>query len=273
MELDDYRKHENRARARRWGFVFPDVRVVSFPRSGRSWIKFMSQHVMLASGRRFQRKEGLAMFKHDGAGIHRANRRKYYEPDKRRLYKNKRVALVVREPLDVVVSSYHLLRNRLKQPRMKQWTVDEYVMQPRGLPFLVEWMNDWGAQVHVPKAFEVFQYESFLEDPSTELSRFVDWVGLKNVPQERIDNAVKAFSFDNMRRHDEKHLLPGIEQEIEQSLDPSDSSSFAVRRGVAGGWQQELRVETKEWAINHLRQNLHPYWEQYKETDYGGVMA
>jgi hypothetical protein len=226
----------------------------------------MTQHVMLSHGRKFERYEGLAMFKHDGGGIHLANKEKHYQEDKKQFYGKRRVLLLVRHPLDVCVSGWHLLRHRMKQKRYQNWTLDQYLQLDRGLPFLVRWMNDWARQTEVPVDFRMFTYEMFLQDPAGQLQRFVKWVGL-DVDEERCFKAVETFNFDNMVAHDKHFLMPGIDGEIGQTLDREDRSSYAVRKGRADNWRKELSVEVQAWGIDYLKENLHPMYDMYKHDE------
>ena len=262
--LDQYRRHEEGSRNRKAPFLFPDARVVSFPRSGRSWIKFMTVHVMLNASAKNMRYQGLAMFKHDGASIHISDVTKRFRTEKAELYGDTRVALLVRHPLDVVVSGWHLLRHRMKQARYGKWSLDEYIRLPRGLPFLVRWMNAWANERLVPREFRLFLYEDFLQQPVYKLKEFCEFLGLRDQPFRRYERAVSDFSFENMRSHDYYFLLPGIEHEIKKALDPSKDSSFAVRKGKPGGWREELSEETQAWAVEYIEENLNRFFEVYK---------
>lgn len=267
-KLDVYRQHEEYARRINLPFLFEDGRVVSFPRSGRSWIKFMTIHVMLNAKARYKKYQGLAMFKHDGAGIHIGNPKKYFKEDKLELYGNNRVALIVRHPLDVCISGWHLLSGRMKQSRIMKLSLSEYVKsKERGLPFLIEWMNAWANQRSVPKDFRIFYYEDFVTDTVAQLEEFCSYLGLKDQPRERLERAVTDFSFDNMRSHDYFYLLPGIEREIRQALDPSDPRSYAVRRGEINGWKTDIDFEddVRDWAVDYFNEHIDPFFDRYKK--------
>jgi hypothetical protein len=259
--IDRCRRHENAARKRGLPYFFPDARFVSFPRSGRSWVKFMTQHVMLALGHK--KFEGLVMFKHDGAGIHVAQKKKHYRRDKHKLYGSRRVVLLVRDPRDVVVSGYHLLRHRSYQERFQRWTLGEYLRHPRGLEFLVEWMNDWARQIHVPRDFLLLRYELFLEDAVAELRRLLQFLGL-SPPQMLIEEAVDLCSFESLRQHDREKLMPGIDREIGRKLDRKDEHAYAVRRGRAGNWREELDEGDQAWAAVYLMEHLDDVYWFYK---------
>jgi hypothetical protein len=210
----------------------------------------MTQHVMLTLG--YKKYEGLVMFKHDGAGIHIAAKKKHYKRDKHKLYGNRRVVLLVRDPRDVVVSGYHLLRHRSHQARFQQWTVGEYLRHSRGLEFLVEWMNDWARQHHVPRDFLLLRYELFLEDAAAELRRLLQFLGL-SPPQALIDETVELCSFESLRQHDREKLMPGIEREIGRKLNREHEHAYAVRRGRAGNWREELDEPDQAWGTEYLR--------------------
>jgi hypothetical protein len=259
--IDTYRKHEDWAVEHKLPFYLPDARVVSYPRSGRSWVKFMCLHVKLALGLR--NYENLVMFKHDGTRI---DRQQKYLADKKRLYRGRDVILLARDPRDVVVSGWFLVSGRMQQKKYNansDWTMSKWIRGDRGLPFCISWMNDWAEQVHVPHKFGIATYESFLKDPAKELKELLSWFGLE-VDEGHCRRAAEIFTFANMQAHDKKCLIPDLERQLKTSFKKKGKARLAVREGQAGGYKQHLSKDDIAWMDEYIHENLSDIFKWYK---------
>ena len=248
-------------------FVEPDFRFISFPRSGRTWIKFMTSRIAHLLGH--TNCHGLFYFKHDGTQIDKPKRQELRFVSDKNIYRHNRVALLIRHPLDTVVSGYHICRHRLQQPGLKDITLSQWIRSERGLPFLVKHLNAWDDQKTVPKAFRLFVYERFLAFPKTCLRELVDYALTQDncVTNAMIEDAVTTCSFENMRAHDEAVLTEIVEKK-NHPIDRADENAYSVRKGQPGAWRHEISQTDAEWAFDYIKRNLRPFFrEVYQDED------
>ncbi len=229
----------------------PDVACISFPKSGRTWVRFAL---------------GLAgsdvEFTHAGYGtkdvkeIGNAFDRVYPR------YFGRRNILLYRNPLDVAVSMYHQIHNRNFSPSNPQYEeirsklasldrlppqqLDDFVLHPV-----------WGCgnvaaynAAHL-KHFEgdhdaiTVRYEELRADPRTHFARMLDFAGTKNYD---IDKVVEGSSFERMRA-----IELGEDREVRKThrlygLHNGDENTLKVRKGEVRGYRHALRPETIERA-------------------------
>jgi hypothetical protein len=108
----------------------------------------------------------------------------------------------------------------------------------------------------VPKALLLVRYEDLHADPSGQLRRIVDFLGLPAVSDETIAGAVAASTFDRMRdlevsdSADSIRLRPGR---------AGDVDSFKTRQGQVGGHVDHLAADDAAWLGGQADQ-LDPWY-------------
>jgi len=264
------RKHARRIRKKftergRWEF---DVYLLSYPKCGRTWVTLMvgraiTQHFglevpnLLKISRLGELHPEVPLIRetHDG----QPHRKRPHElPTTREQFAGKKVILLVRDPRDVLVSYYHhkskreplrefffFQRKRRETHSRFAGTLAEFLdVEIGGFDTLLRYYNLWAENRHVPKAFLLLRYEDLQADPHGELRRVLDFLGLAQIPDAVVKEAVEYASFANMQKIEsgEKSqsykLKPG---------DPNDLNSYKVRRGKVGGYADELspaQIET-----------------------------
>lgn len=222
-----------------------DVYLLSFPKCGRTWLR-----VML--GRTFQLHYGLpadvdlvelhhlaeldrrvpcVAATHDDDAQWKAP--EDVDADKSR-YRGAPVVLLVRDPRDVIVSLYHQRRGRNGgyTGSLDQF-LDERV---GGFASLLAFYDAWAAELASPGTLLV-RYEDLHARPAAELRRVLDFIGLTDVPDTVVADAVEYGSFENMRRLEEteafatEKLRPGT---------AGDVATYKTRKGRVGGYRDEL---------------------------------
>jgi hypothetical protein len=242
-------------------FVFNDVRVMAYPRSGHTWIKGMTRLLMRrVCGDRTKRLRNLVMFKHDGGAVelwgpHRHRFSHRYVEDKRR-YSTHRVIVLTRDPRDIVVSAWHLLSGR----HGRQITLHDYVWHELGFPFIIRWMGDWARQRRVPREFHLLRYEDFLGDPVGQLRQLVEIAGLRNVPDDVYEDVVDVYSFANCRQDDQRNVTPWASQRLGRDLESVGEHALCVRRGRVGGWRGELSEADQRRTTDFMAKRLDPIY-------------
>ncbi len=229
-----------------------DCVIVSFGKSGRTWLRVMMS-------RFYQTKHGLAerhligfdnlhqldpaipkiFFTHD-------NYTKDYTGnlDSKSDYAGKKVVLLVRHPADVAVSQYHQWQYRMKPNKValnnypergQDLPIFDFVTREwAGLTRTIEFMNGWAAETGTDDVL-VVRYEDMRATPEQVLGRILAFIGTPGT-EEEVREAVAFASFENMRKMEANstfwlsggRMRPG---------DRKNPESFKTRRGKVGGYR------------------------------------
>jgi hypothetical protein len=242
----------------------PEVLIVSYPKCGRTWLRAMVGRALcrefdlperrLLKTHELSRAAGIAptRFVHDGdggaAGIpwHRRDR------DKSR-FRSRRVALLVRDPRDVVVSSYFQATRRMG---VFDGTLAEFLRDDCfGVRGIAAFYADWEASREIPREFLLLRYEDLHRVPGDRLRSLLAFMGAPGVTPDRIADAVAFASFDRLRALEaEGGLSPKL-----RPADPEDPDSFKVRRGVVGGHRDYLDADDLAFISEALRAEGFPF--------------
>lgn len=243
------------------GFREADGLVVSVPKSGRTWLRVLLQaYVTGATEESFQlegRQTGFprVAFCHD-RWEHRTSPRlgrrlvgRYLIP---RDAVDKPLALLARDPRDVVVSLHHQLHRREKR---FTGTLGELLVDPLfGVEAIVATMNGWRDEWQGRPGFRIFRYEDLRAETHKGFAALLEHLGFAPLDPVRLEAAVAFSAFESMKKREQRDffgkdwLTPG---------DRSDPDSFKVRRGKVGGFADELSDEESAVATRAAR-GLHP---------------
>lgn len=231
-----------------------DVVVVSYPKSGRTWLAVMISHVY---HQKYEITENK-IIRFDN--FHRVNPeipRIFFTHNSQRFrpnaplasvddYRIKKLLLLVRDPRDVLVSSYfhftkrYLPKNAAGVPHARYDGPDglfAYVVDQ--LPRVLDFLNDWSRNLGSIEKALLVRYEDLREDPIAQLTRVMSFIG-GEFSSELIENAVSFGSFENLRERESRRFF---ESSRLQPRDDRDASSFKVRRGKVGGYRDYLTDE------------------------------
>lgn len=251
-----------------------DCVVVSFGKSGRTWLR-----VMLS--RFYQVKHGLSERYLIGFdNLHYKNRAipkiffthdnyvKDYtgNADSKADYYGKKVILLVRNPADVAVSQYHqwLHRMRPKKKALNDYpahgeevSIFDFVAQrPAGLPKVIGFMNGWAQEFPRLNDLLVVRYEDMKSRPEETLGKIVDFIGTPGTA-EQIREAVAFASVENMRQMEQKRTfwLSGGRM---VPRDRSNPNSFKVRRAKVGGYRDYFSDQENAQIDDAISAQLSP---------------
>jgi hypothetical protein len=249
----------------------PTSALVAIPRSASTRILHMLNYIMLKNG--ITGHDCMVRRSHDGSGVRSATKLQIQQEqrwisDKSVRWKDKRVVLCVRNPIDVHVSQWHLIVNRRKQgPIMNVHSFEQFFRNPKfGLAMSIRWLNDWSEQTDVPKVFHLVKFEESI-DRSREahvLADVLNAVGFDSVPMEVCDTVTKIFSFKNLRESDREVDFPFQEMKRGISLDPRDPTNYHYRSGKILGYKDFLSPKTAAWAEALVDEHLSSYYNYYK---------
>lgn len=230
-----------------------DLVVVSFGKSGRTWLRVMlsrffqirfglPQSVLISFDNLQRRDRSLPriLFTHDNyIRDYTGNR------DSKRDFYGKRTVLLARHPADVAVSQYFQWRFRMR-PRKKalndypahgrEVPVYDFVTDPdAGLKKVIGFLNDWGRERDRFAQLLVVRYEDLRRDTAGELGRVLRFMGYEPTGAE-LDACVAFASVENMRQLETKKVFWQAGSRM-RAADKDNPDSFKVRRGKVGGFR------------------------------------
>jgi len=231
-----------------------DVAVVSYGKSGRTWLRLMLS-------RFYQRRHGLpegAFLEYDN--LHRqaaeiptlffthGNYLRDYTGHFDELaadFRDRPVLLLVRDPRDIAVSQYFQWAHRMGRhkkwlnrypPEGEELTIWQFVAQHEaGLDRAIEFLNDWARAAEKLESIEIVRYEDMRAEPESALDRVLRFLGANPEPAE-IREAVEYARFDNMRRLEDESLVAASGRRLIPG-EQGRSDSYKVRRAKVGGWR------------------------------------
>jgi hypothetical protein len=230
--------------------------VVSFPKSGRTWLRVMMAVAMAETHRRPRDEvvsewldneaprlgDSSVLFTHALSvpahePPHAAELFLRYIGDRRRLF-------FVRDPRDVVVSHYFQVSKRARrQPDYEPGSIAEFVRDPaRGIERVLVFLRACAASLREHGGPSLLlAYEDVHRDPAAGLRDALRFFG---APAEEvaIHAAVDYGRFENMQRLEREGAVRYEGRRL-RARDVSDPESFKTRKGVVGGYRAYLSDE------------------------------
>ena len=246
--------------------VEPDVYVVSYPKCGRTWLRVLLQKYLERQGvplRYYNDRsllgiegEGVALlivkFEHDKGNWVPAPLRLDQLRFNAAKYTGKKVVFLVRDPRDVLVSSwYHLrYRERIYQEDLSAFVRDDLV----GVHKVVAFTNMWLEHSQVPASFCLMTYEQLHADPAASFGQLLEFMGIEVEP-EALRYAVEASSFKEMKQME---LQGSLKEPWMRPGRKNLGHSLKVRSGKIGSFEQELSDEDIAYLNDAIRSELSP---------------
>lgn len=236
-----------------------DYVIVSFGKSGRTWLRMMIS-------RAYQLKHNISHRHLIGFdNLHRKNRQvpkiffthdnylKDYtgNVDNKSDYYDKKVILLVRNPADVAVSQYYQWCHRMKPLKKaindyplegEAISLEDFVLHhPAGLKKVIEFMNLWAFEKDAIKKLLIVRYEDLKATPEATLNNVMNFL---NTPadEKTIAEAVEFSSFENMKKLESSGTFRFSGGRMVPK-DKNNPDSFKVRKGEVGGYRQYFTIE------------------------------
>jgi hypothetical protein len=230
-----------------------DTYVLSYPKSGRTWLrallgKTLVDHYRLPNERLLDLEEltrlarlPVAAFYHDGSAMLDGLSWRELRSDKAE-YRDKRVLLLGRDVRDMLVSAYFHATRRL---RFFTGTISAFVRDERyGVDKILTFYRQWHAAREVPSAFMFVRYEAMHADPAGVLGRVLPFIGAREVPAATTAVAADFARFENLRDAEARNLFDNPVLATRPNADPE---SFKVRMGRVGGFREHLSTDDVAW--------------------------
>ena len=249
------------------------VYIISHPKSGRTWLRMLLGKVIcdkyhldeefILNTVKLTVTAGLPPVNwiHDGSpswspGSWTGSRFVKFVTDKS-IFKDKKVIFLYRDPKDVLVSSYfHVTRRESTQFK---GTLSEFIRsRENGIKKLVTFYNIWYENQNVPEDFLLVRYEDLQENTHEVLKSVLKFIGIQDVEEEIIDNAVDFASFGNMKKMEADKTL---KYKIMQPGKEGDEESYKVRKGKVGGYVDYLSQQDIEYIDKVIDKMGCPFYQ------------
>ena len=223
---------------RNFGIFADDIFLVSFPKSGNTWMRFLIANLLANDAATFSNIERKIpdVYKNTRNQLARISRprilktHEYFDP------RYKRVIYIVRDPRDVVISYYH--HHRKTRFITDDYPIDQYVSRfvNGQLDEYGSWqenVSSWLATRYGKQEFLLLRYEDLSEQPEVEVSKVVRFLSLDRSRVE-IRRAIDLSSADHMRDLEKKESDLWINTRTTRKDIPF------VRTAAVGRWRTQL---------------------------------
>ena len=261
-----------------------DVAVVSYGKSGRTWLR-----VMLS--RLYQQVYGLPdtallgfdnfhhmnraipkiFFTHDNyIGDYTGN------TDSKRDFAGTQVVLMVRDPRDVAVSQFFQWQHRMRpeKKRLNQYPPHNAEISPydfvmdtgAGLPKVIEFMNLWAKEMQTLESVCLVRYEDLRREPIQWLTRVAEFLEI-SASADQLQEAVDYASYENMKKmeSEQSFRLSGGRMKPRDKANPD---SYKVRRAKVGGYRDYFSDQQVQRINALVTERLDPVYGYSRDSSH-----
>ena len=240
---------------RRFAIEPDDVFIVSYPRSGNTWVRFLVGNLIASSPTTFANVDERVpdIYKTDIETLSRSQRPRYLKSHETVDSRYPTVIYVVRDPRDVLVSYYHykMRLNRIPDGHSIAGFAKGFIKG--SLDSFGSWadhVSGWLNSREGSSGFLLVRYEDLLEYPYRETERITDFLGI-SCSQARVRQAVEQASFSQMRQLEETHQQSWAEAQGARTDIPF------VRAGTREQWKtvcpeeivSEIETRWRYWLV------------------------
>jgi hypothetical protein len=251
-----------------------DCVIVSFGKSGRTWLRvMMSRFYQLRFGLGQRHLIGFANFHDMNPAIPRIlfTHDNYVRDftgnrDSKADYYDRKVVLLVRNPADTAVSQYFQWRYRMRRGKKSlnaypahgaEVPIFSFVHDhPAGLAKVIEFLNEWSAELPRLRDLLVVRYEDMRAAPEATLRRVLSFVGA-DPSDEELRQSVEFGSVENMRKLEQGKVF-WMSGGRMTARDKSNPDAHKVRRAKVGGFRDYFDDAQVAAIEAYVRAHLRP---------------
>lgn len=252
-----------------------DIVVVSFGKSGRTWLRVMISHLFRVM---YALPENAVLGFDNFHNLNKAVPKTFFTHDNyikdftgdshsKAPFYDKRVILLARDPRDVAVSQFFQWKFRIKPtkvainnypPQGSDISLFDFVMGDNGgsMQAVTDYLNLWAQEVSKVKHFHLLRYEDLRARPREELRSLLDFMHI-DATDAHINAAVDYSSYENMKKMEstQQFRLAGGRM---MPRDKDNPNSFKVRRAKVGGYRDYFTDEEVLAIDQRLAETLAP---------------
>lgn len=243
-----------------------DYYFVSYPKCGRTWTRyFLAAYLKEKYNRNFSLEfDNLIKLDYRYPRIiytHAHHRQDNLEDTKDFAQwlanHDKKVIFLVRDPRDVIVSSYFEYTKRGKGEVVDEdIELSEFIkLDHTGIEKIVDYMNLWYQAQDQFDDFLLLRYEDLKERPEKKFSRLIKFLNI-DLDEEVLQEAVEKSSFENMR---EAEKSGEVQNKRLKPADKSDELTYKTRRGESGQYVEYFDREELDYldgVVSEMVKNI-----------------
>ena len=215
----------------------PVATLVSFPKSGRTWVRVM-----------LDRLDVPMNYNHDGSQYALSKDFRSLKPTQGN-YQGERIVFLHRDPRDTAVSGF--FQKSLRNANSYEETLSTFLRDPcLGLEKIIVFNLAWieaGPSMNLP--FASIQYERLRQSPLAGVNSMVRWLCPERVFEaDRLQKVVEKSSFSAMQAQERDGAFEKKYGSILKPTDSTNQESFKVRRGVVGGYKDYFSADDIAFA-------------------------
>jgi alcohol sulfotransferase len=255
-----------------------DIVVVSFGKSGRTWLRVMVSHLFRVM---YQLPENAILGFDNFHNLNRAVPKIFFTHDNyikdftgdfetKQPFYGKRVVLLARDPRDVAVSQFFQWKFRIKPtkvainnypPMGSDISLFDFVTGDNGgsMKAVADYLNQWAREADKVEHFHLLRYEDLRAQPHRELRRLLDFMQV-DATEDHVNAAVEYSSYENMKKMESKQQFRLAGGRM-MPRDKDNPNSYKVRRAKVGGYRDYFTDEEVAVIDRQLAESLDPMFD------------
>jgi hypothetical protein len=234
-------------------FLASEFAFVSFPKSGRTWLRVTigkiihdyygldNQDYLLLSAEQMV-QAGLApiYITHDGINP--------WHPERTLISYNKsnysqhKVIFLARDIRAIVTSYYYHIKYRYG---IFDGDISTFIRGEWGIKTILEFHRAWFVNQAIPSDFLLLKYEEIHLDTKTRIQEILSFMGLENIPEEILNDAIAFGSFKNLKALEKKDAYPA--KELKTKEQANKELGMKARQGQINSFVNDLSPEDIEY--------------------------
>ena len=236
--------------------------LASYPKSGRTWLRFILAQYFMASRKipaittqtmfEFAPNFDLDPVRGIPAFIRRSEEGSFplipstHLKFSVTLPRDIPIIFLIRDPRAVLNSDYHHVTRHKK---IFSGTMEEFLAsRDRGIPHYIGYMNSWESGLS-RNPDHIIYYEDLISDTVNEVARLLEFLQ-EPIDMEALHYAVDNSSFEKMKALEQAEAIPG------HLYNRSDANALRMRKGVVDSFRDELTADQQRLIENNCKSYL-----------------